>query len=159
MTLDVLQKAKIEAIKNKNPMYKEAESAMIDAVQKASITPKGRIEITEQLIDEVLIKYQKTIQEMIDTCPAERTDLLEKYQAEMEVVKLYAPQLMTNKGEIERTINDDCVSKFVSFFSVQEITTSVLKLMFNFIINFFQNDNSLFTRTNHTIVKSFAVND
>lgn len=106
MTLDVLQKAKIEAIKNKNPMYKEAVSAMIDAVQKASITPKGRIEITEQLTDEVLIKYQKTIQEMIDTCPANRTDLLEKYQAEMEVVKLYAPQLMADKGEIERTIND-----------------------------------------------------
>lgn len=106
MTLDILQKAKIEAIKNKNPIYKEAVSAMIDAVQKASITSKGRIEITEQLIDEVLIKYQKTIQEMIDTCPAERSDLLEKYQAEMKIVKLYAPQLMTDKGEIERTIND-----------------------------------------------------
>jgi uncharacterized protein YqeY len=104
MTLDVLQKAKIEAIKNKNPMYKEAVSAMIDAVQKASITPKGRIEITEQLIDEVLIKYQKTIQEMIDTCPAERTDLLEKYQAEMEVVKLYAPQLMTDPEAIRKAI-------------------------------------------------------
>ena len=106
MTLDVLQKAKIEAIKNKNPMYKEAVSAMIDAVQKASITPKGRIEITEQLTDEILIKYQKTIQEMIDTCPANRTDLMDKYVAEMAVVKEFAPQLMTDKGGIERTIND-----------------------------------------------------
>ena len=58
MTLDVLQKAKIEAIKNKNPMYKEAVSAMIDAVQKASITPIGRIDISVLLIDEVLFKYQ-----------------------------------------------------------------------------------------------------
>ena len=105
MKLEILQSAKTEAMKNKDAIRKEAISAMIDAVQKASITPKGRIEITEQLIDEVLIKYQKTIQEMIDTCPANRTDLMDKYVAEMAVVKEFAPQLMTDKGEIEHTIN------------------------------------------------------
>ena len=106
MKLEILQSAKTEAMKNKDAIRKEAISAMIDAVQKASITSKGRIEITEQLIDEVLIKYQKTIQEMIDTCPANRTDLMDKYVAEMAVVKEFAPQLMTDKGEIERAIND-----------------------------------------------------
>lgn len=106
MTLEVLQSAKIEAIKEKNPIRKEALSAMIDACQKASITPKGRIEITEQLIDEVLIKYQKTIQEMIDTCPAEREDLMNKYLAEMHVVKEYAPQLITDTEEIRSMILD-----------------------------------------------------
>ena len=106
MKLEVLQSAKTEAMKNKDAIRKEAISAMIDAVQKASITSKGRIEITEQLTDEVLIKYQKTIQEMIDTCPADRTDLMNKYVAEMAVVKEFAPQLMTDKGEIECTIND-----------------------------------------------------
>ena len=79
---------------------------IVATIDKTSTSGKTRLEITDALVDEVLIKYQKTIQEMIDTCPAERTDLLEKYQAEMEVVKLYAPQLMTNRGEIERTIND-----------------------------------------------------
>ena len=106
MKLEILQSAKTEAMKNKDTIRKEAISAMIDAVQKASITPKGRIEITEQLTDEVLIKYQKTIQEMIDTCPANRADLMDKYIAEMVVVKEFAPQLMTDKGEIEHTIND-----------------------------------------------------
>ena len=106
MNLDTLQKAKIEAIKNKNPVYKEAVSNMIDAVHKASITTKGRVEITEQLIDEVLIKYQKTIQEMIDTCPAARTDLMEKYLAEMEVVKAYAPQLISDEEQIRLMIMD-----------------------------------------------------
>ena len=43
---------------------------------------------------------------MIDTCPANRTDLMDKYVAEMAVVKEFAPQLMTDKGEIERAIND-----------------------------------------------------
>ncbi len=104
MKLEILQSAKTEAMKNKDAIRKEAISAMIDAVQKASITPKGRIEITEQLIDEVLIKYQKTVQEMIDTCPAERTNLLERYQAEMAVVKQYAPQLISDPGEIAAII-------------------------------------------------------
>ena len=105
MKLEVLQSAKIEAMKNKDAIRKEAISAMIDAVQKASITPKGRVEITEQLVDETLIKYQKTIQEMIDTCPAERTELMNKYVAEMEVVKQYAPQLMTDASEIAVAIH------------------------------------------------------
>lgn len=104
MKLEILQSAKTEAMKNKDAIRKEAISAMIDAVQKASITPKGRIEITEQLIDEVLIKYQKTIQEMIDTCPANRTDLMDKYVAEMAVVKEFAPQLITDKDTIHQII-------------------------------------------------------
>ena len=104
MTLEILQSAKTEAMKNKDAIRKEAISAMIDAVQKAAITNKGRVEITEQLVDEVLIKYQKTIQEMIDTCPAERTELMSKYVAEMEVVKQYAPQLVTDPAEIKGAI-------------------------------------------------------
>ena len=105
MKLEILQSAKTEAMKNKDAIRKEAISAMIDAVQKASITPKGRIEITEQLTDEVLIKYQKTIQEMIDTCPANRTDLMDKYIAEMTIVKEFAPQLMTDPSEIAVAIH------------------------------------------------------
>ena len=101
MKLEILQSAKTEAMKNKDAIRKNAISAMIDAVQKASITPKGRIEITEQLTDEVLIKYQKTIQEMIDTCPADRTELLAKYNAEMAVVKEFAPQLITDRQTIK----------------------------------------------------------
>ena len=54
--------------------------------------------------DEVLIKYQKTIQEMIDTCPADRTDLMNKYAAEMAVVKEFSPQLITDPTEIKGAI-------------------------------------------------------
>ena len=105
MTLEKLQSAKVAAMKNNDINVKNVLTNMIDACQKAAITPKGRVEITEQLVDEVLIKYQKTVQEMIDTCPAEREDLLNKYTTEMEIVRVYAPQLITDMGEIERTIN------------------------------------------------------
>ena len=96
MTFENLQAARTAAMKAGDMATKNVLSNMIDACQKATITSKGRVEITEQLVDEVLIKYQKTIQEMIDTCPADRTELMEKYIAEMAVVKEYAPQLITD---------------------------------------------------------------
>lgn len=105
MTLENLQAARTAAMKIGDMATKNVLSNMIDACQKATITSKGRVEITEQLVDEVLIKYQKTIQEMIDTCPADREDLLGKYHAEMEVVKMYAPQLITDPVEIKGAIH------------------------------------------------------
>ena len=73
MTLENLQAARTAAMKTGDMATKNVLSNMIDACQKAAITPKGRVEITEQLVDETLIKYQKTVQEMIDTCPADRS--------------------------------------------------------------------------------------
>ena len=114
MKLEILQSAKTEAMKNKDAIRKEAISAMIDAVQKASITSKGRIEITEQLIDETLIKYQKTIQEMIDTCPADRLMTIIEYKDEMRIVKEYAPQLITDPKEIKREIEKLAAAENIS---------------------------------------------
>ena len=104
MTLEKMLNDKVAAMKNGDMTTKNVLTNMIDACQKAAITNKGRVEITEQLVDEVLIKYQKTIQEMIDTCPAEREELLAKYTSEMAVVKQYAPQLITDPAEIKGAI-------------------------------------------------------
>lgn len=104
MKIEVLQKDKITAMKNKDEMRKSVLTDMIDMVQKASITNKGRVEITETLVDETLIKYQKMTQEMIDTCPADRTDKLNQYNAAMEIVKEYAPQLITDEATISEMI-------------------------------------------------------
>lgn len=79
---------------------------MIDVIQKASITPNGRIEITEELVDAMLIKHRKVVQEMIDTCPLGRTDLLAKYKAEMNIINQYAPALLNNTDEIKNFILD-----------------------------------------------------
>ena len=104
MKIEVLQKDKITAMKNKDEMRKNVLTDMIDMVQKASITNKGRVEITEALVDETLIKYQKMTQEMIDTCPADRTDKLNQYNAAMAIVKEYAPQLITDEATISEMI-------------------------------------------------------
>lgn len=131
MTLNELQAVKAKAMKEKNAVLRDVMSSMIDSIQKASITPKGRIEITEQLVDEVLIKYQKTIQEMIDTCPANRTDLMEKYTAEMAIVKMYAPQLLTDENEIRALVLDALNNEYAlekkNRGQIMKIVTPVLK--------------------------------
>lgn len=106
MNIETLRADMETALRNKDTFHKKIFSDMIDAIQKASITNKGRIPITEQLVDETLIKYQKTIQEMIDTCPVDRTETLEEYHRIMDIVKQYAPQLMTNPNDIKIAIFD-----------------------------------------------------
>lgn len=86
---------------------------MIDAIKKTSMTPKGRIAITDQLVDETLIKYQKTVQEQYDTCPetdenperaAELKQRKSLYLKELTLVKEYAPQLMSDYNEIKDAV-------------------------------------------------------
>lgn len=106
MTLNTLQIAKMKALKSGDTLSKNVLANMIDAIQKATITSKGRIEPTEELVDEALIKYQKSVQEQIDTCPTDRKATLAVYKAELEIVKLYAPQLLTDKEEIKTRVEE-----------------------------------------------------
>ena len=59
MIFEKLKNERVIAMKNgeTDRMRKNALSNMIDAIQKASITNKGRIEITDELCNQVLIKY------------------------------------------------------------------------------------------------------
>ncbi len=57
MTLEMLQSAKIAATKARDTATKRVLSDMIDACQKASITSKGRVEITEQLRQPFYVKH------------------------------------------------------------------------------------------------------
>ena len=106
MTLEKIQSDMIQAMKNKDKQRKSVLSGLVDAVKKASMTNKGRVEITEQLVDEVLLKYKKMVQEQIDTCPTDLTETLEEYKAQMEVVAEFAPSLITDETEIRHLILD-----------------------------------------------------
>ena len=106
MKLETLQTEMIKAMKNKDKLRKDVISGLVDAVKKASITDIGRIEITEDLITQVLLKEQKTMQEMIDTCPETRQDLLTEYNAKLAIVNEFAPQLITDPAEIKALIEE-----------------------------------------------------
>lgn len=106
MTLEKLQNEMITAMKRSNKLRKSVLSGIVDAVKKASMTNNGRVEITEKLVDEVLLKYKKMVQEQIDTCPADRIETLEEYKAQMAVVSEFAPTLITDENEIRYLILD-----------------------------------------------------
>ena len=106
MTLEKLQSEMVQAMKNKDKLRKSVLSGIVDAVKKASMTNNGRVEITEKLVDEVLLKYKKMVQEQIDTCPVNRTETIEEYKAQMAIVAEFAPTLITDETEIRYLILD-----------------------------------------------------
>lgn len=104
MTLEKLQSEMIQAMKNKNKFRKQVISDMIAAIKKTAIDKKCKDNITESMVDEVLLKHKKIVQEMIDTCPADRTDTLEEYKQQMAIVLEFAPTLITDEAEIEKLV-------------------------------------------------------
>lgn len=104
MTLEVLQKEMIAALKAGDKLRKEVVAGLVDAVKKAGIDKQCRDNIPESLVNTVLQKEQKTMQEMIDTCPADRTETLTLYKSKMEIIKEFAPQLLTDPNEIKEKV-------------------------------------------------------
>lgn len=105
MTLEKLQSEMIQALKDGNKLRKQVLSELVGAVKKAAIDKKCRNNIPETLVDETLLKYKKVIQEQIDTCPADRPQMLESYKDQMKIVVEFAPTLITDPIAIEVLVN------------------------------------------------------
>lgn len=104
MTLEILNREMVIAMKAHDKIRKETISALISAVKKVAIDEKCKDNITEELVDRVVLKEKKTMQEMIDTCPSERVELLEEYKTRMAIIEYFAPQMMS-EDEIRKAIN------------------------------------------------------
>ena len=86
---------------------------IVATIDKASTSGKTRLEITDALVDEVLTKYKKTVQEMIDTCPDSADDpiLDAKFKArraeyfnKLAITLEYAPKVVDDPFEVETLI-------------------------------------------------------
>lgn len=97
MKLETLQKEMIAAMKAKDKVRKDALSSMIAAIKKYGIDNGVRNDITEEMTDMVLLKELKTAKEQLDTCPAERVDLIQTYKTNYEIIKEYAPSQMSEE--------------------------------------------------------------
>lgn len=106
MTLEKLQNEMISAMKSHNKARKDVISSLVSAVKKAAIDKMCKDNITEDLVNEVILKEKKTVQEMIYTCPVERQELLEEYKSKLAVIDEFAPKLVTDVTEIENMIVD-----------------------------------------------------
>lgn len=110
MTIEQLNKEMIAAMKNKDKSRKDTISALIGAVKKVAIDKGCRDNIPEELITEVILKEQKTVNEMIDTCPTDRTETLAEYKARAAVIAEFAPKMMT-EDEIASELGIYCTSE------------------------------------------------
>ena len=114
MQLETLQKDMIAAMKAHDKQRKDAISSLISAIKKVAIDEGHREDIKEDLVDRVILKELKTVNEQIDSCPADRTDLKEEYQLRYDVINEYAPSLMSAeevKAFIEQKFADVVASK------------------------------------------------
>ena len=116
MEFEKLQKDMIQAMKAKDKPRKEAISSLIAAIKKVAIDEGCRDEIKEELVDRVILKELKTAKEQLDTCPKERTDLLEGYQIRHDVIKEYAPaQLSLEKGKADGNVINQAVTELCRY--------------------------------------------
>jgi len=104
MTLEKLQSEMIQAMKNGNKFRKGVITDLIASVKKAAIDKNCRDNITEEMVNEVLLKCKKTTQEMIDTCPADRTEKMAEYNEQLKIINEFAPQLIIDPTVIEGMI-------------------------------------------------------
>ena len=95
MNLETLQKDMIAAMKAKDKGRKDSISSLIGAIKKVAIDEKVRDDIPEELVGRVILKELKSVKEQIDTCPAERTDLLEAFKERFAVIEEYAPKMLS----------------------------------------------------------------
>lgn len=102
MTLDFLQNDMKQAMKIGDTELRDIMRSAIGAIKKTAIDE--RCEITEELVDRVLLKEAKIIQEQIDTCPKDRIETLEIYNRKLAKLKCYLPQLLDNPIDIEAKI-------------------------------------------------------
>lgn len=107
MQLAKLQKDMMEAMKAKDKARKESISVLYSAAKKLAIDAGCRDDVPEEMVDQAIMKEVKSVKEQIETCPADRVELLEEYKARLAVFEEYAPKMMSAE-EVEQVI----LSKF-----------------------------------------------
>lgn len=102
-TMTKLQNDFVLAMKNKNEDEKLVIRSIFSEIKNLAITKGCKDNVSEEIITQGILKVKKIIQEEIDTCPKERIDRLEQFQAHLEIINRYAPKMM-NEEEIKETI-------------------------------------------------------
>ena len=130
MQIEQLRKDMMAAMKARDKERKDAISSLVSAVKKNAIDAGCREDIPEDMVNSTIMKEIKTVQEQIDSCPKDRTDLLEQYQKRYDIMKEYAPKLLSkeevkaileekyadviatkNKGQIMKTVMQELKGK------------------------------------------------
>ena len=102
MKLETIQESIKIAMKTHATLEVETLRSVVAAVKKAAID--RQCEITEALVDEILLKEIKIIKEQIDTCPDSHVEMKDEYEHRLMIVEAFAPKLITDETEITNMI-------------------------------------------------------
>lgn len=101
------------ALKSGDKLRRLTLADIVATIDKTATSGKTRVEITDAFVDEVMMKYKKTVQEMIDTCPdgavdpkrdAELKARKAEYLMKLAIATEYAPVVIDNVDEIKKMI-------------------------------------------------------
>lgn len=97
MKFETLQNALTQAMKEKNRVKKTVIADMVACAKNMAIEKGCKDNITEEIVDAAILKSKKICQEQIDTCPANRPDVLEAYTICMTYIDELAPKMMSEE--------------------------------------------------------------
>lgn len=105
MTFKELQSAMTQAMREKNRVKKETIADMVTCAKNMAIAQGCKDNITDEIVDAAILKSKKVCQEQIDTCPANRPDILEGYKLCMSYIDELAPKMMT-EDEVRAAVGE-----------------------------------------------------
>ena len=103
MDFTTLQKAMIDAMKARDKARKDSIAVLVSAAKKLAIDSGCREDIPDEMVDQAILKEIKSIKEQID--PADRTELLEEYNARLAVMSEFAPKMLS-EDEVRTILNE-----------------------------------------------------
>ena len=108
MTFEQILSEKTRAMKTGDKTRIKVLNDIITLVQKEQTKGKTKIEATEEMVAACATKAQKTLEEMVATCPntAEYAERLADYTAQLAIATEYAPKMITDPEEIARMVID-----------------------------------------------------
>ena len=127
MTLERLQSEMVKALKTGDKFRKNVISTTIAQIKNMAIDKGCRNNIPENVVDEALLKAKKITQEMIDTCPDTRGDLMDSYKKQMGIICEFAPKLITDEDYIRALVTGYANSAGVNL--VKSNRGAVMKLV------------------------------
>lgn len=106
MTIEILQREMIAAMKRGDKFTKTTISSLIAQIKKAAIDKGCRDNITEEFVNAELLKAKKQAQESIDgAVAAGRENLIEEYSKQYDIINFFAPQLINSMADIHNIID------------------------------------------------------
>ncbi|MDD3184985.1 MAG: GatB/YqeY domain-containing protein [Anaerostipes sp.] len=105
--IDEIRKEMMQAMKAKDKVRKESLSMVLSALKNAAIDK--REDLTEAEENAIIAREIKQTKETKDSCPADRTDIMEECDARLAVLKEFAPEEMSEeqiKAEIKAVLEE-----------------------------------------------------